>query len=395
MNHDEIQVYFGENRYAYINGAMTSELCTKLIDCVFTRFRNGDFVYDHQCPKSPAMYGDKYLDMLLEDIKPTIERCTGKKLSSNYSYARIYGPNDVLDFHTDRKECEYSVTMNLGYLGTNWPICISEKQDKSDKKAITIEAGDMLIYKGMELFHWRESAPKDMKWLCQVFLHYNDVDSIYFDKKFDGRNELGSHSPKKIRDFDNEFYYLGRRKENKTTTVTVDDFIQPPLIDLIVNYGKRVGMMDGKIGYGSGKNVIDKDIRSVLTVGLPFDEFEWLYKAIALKIRHVNYMNYKFHLDKIEKLTYMVYDADSLGHYNAHVDTPISENRKLSFSCLLSDPSEFEGGDLIVYGGSKTIAEKRRGSMTLFPSWTQHEIKPVTSGLRRSLVGWIHGNSMV
>ena len=68
--------------------------------------------------------------------------------------------------------------------------------------------------------------------------------------------------------------------------------------------------------------------------------------------------------------------------------------RKVSFSVQLSNPSDYEGGDLRFYRHSTTKfmeAPKDKGTLILFPSWTIHEVTPVTAGTRYSLVSWVNG----
>jgi PKHD-type hydroxylase len=66
--------------------------------------------------------------------------------------------------------------------------------------------------------------------------------------------------------------------------------------------------------------------------------------------------------------------------------------RKLSMVLQLSDPSEYDGGDLEFYVQSEPIkAEKKKGIVYVFPSWVLHRVTPVTRGTRRSLVMWIAG----
>ena len=112
-----------------------------------------------------------------------MEKATKLKLYPAYSYARIYKNNDELKKHKDRFSCEISTTMNLG--GDPWPIFL-----KTSKKQIKVilKPGDMLIYKGCELEHWREPFTEET--CVQVFLHYNrrnDKDN----NKFDGREHIG------------------------------------------------------------------------------------------------------------------------------------------------------------------------------------------------------------
>ena len=67
--------------------------------------------------------------------------------------------------------------------------------------------------------------------------------------------------------------------------------------------------------------------------------------------------------------------------------------RKLSFAMQLSDPDEYEGGNvqLMDEAGKSYIAPRQRGSIMLFDSRTQHRVLKVTKGVRKSLVGWVLG----
>lgn len=91
-----------------------------------------------------------------------------------------------------------------------------------------------------------------------------------------------------------------------------------------------------------------------------------------------------------------------LGHYSWHVDTTdlYSYSRKLSFSIILNDPSEWKGGKFQMFSALdrkgnpiiKTVNNlNRTGTMLLFPSETYHRVTPVTEGQRISLVGWAWG----
>ena len=122
-------------------------------------------------------------------IDITLEDETGLKLYETYSYARIYKTGDELKRHKDRYSCEVSTTLNLG--GDNWPIYLepSGKEGKEGNK-ISLRQGDMLIYKGCEVEHWRESFNGVN--CAQVFLHYNDAsDEKAEENRYDGRPFLG------------------------------------------------------------------------------------------------------------------------------------------------------------------------------------------------------------
>jgi len=162
---------------------------------------------DTQIPNTYSHYGDIAMETLLLAVQPKMEKLTGLKLNPTYSYARIYKMGDVLERHKDRFSCEISTTMNLG--GDEWPIYLENKKNvgkssdidpktgtnylvstKNEGTEIILKPGDMLVYKGQLLEHWRE--PFIGKDCAQVFLHYNNQSSAGADDNmFDRRPHLG------------------------------------------------------------------------------------------------------------------------------------------------------------------------------------------------------------
>jgi len=144
---------------------------------------------DDQIPNTYCQYANIAMETLMLKCQPEMEKVTGLKLDPNYSYARIYKKGDELKRHKDRFSCEISTTMNLG--GDDWPIYL-EPSGEVGKKGIKInlKPGDMLVYKGMELEHWREKFKG--KECVQVFLHYNNRKTPGAkDNVFDKRPHLG------------------------------------------------------------------------------------------------------------------------------------------------------------------------------------------------------------
>jgi len=140
---------------------------------------------DEQVPNTYSHYADIAMETLLAGALPVMEKKTGLKLQPNYSYARIYKEGDVLKRHKDRFSCEISTTLNLG--GDPWPIYLNN--GKKDIK-VDLKPGDMLLYQGTMLDHWREKFEGDH--CCQVFLHYNNKKSKDADKNlYDKRPHLG------------------------------------------------------------------------------------------------------------------------------------------------------------------------------------------------------------
>ena len=144
---------------------------------------------DKQIPNTYSHYADIVMETLLEKIKPVMEENTGLKVLPTYTYARIYKKGDILKRHKDRPSCEISTTINLG--GDSWPIYLEPSGEKGKEGVkVNLNPGDMLIYRGCELEHWREAFEGDN---CgQVFLHYNEANSPEGQKNiYDGRPFIG------------------------------------------------------------------------------------------------------------------------------------------------------------------------------------------------------------
>jgi hypothetical protein len=143
---------------------------------------------DDQVPNTYSHYADIVMETLLDALVPRMQKETSLKLVPTYSYARIYKNGDILKRHKDRFSCEISTTLNLG--GDPWPIFL-EPSGKTDMAGIKVDLkpGDMLIYKGCDLEHWRE--PFTGQNCGQVFLHYNRKTKEAKLNEYDRREILG------------------------------------------------------------------------------------------------------------------------------------------------------------------------------------------------------------
>ena len=144
---------------------------------------------DAQVPDAWANYDDVLMTTLLVETKAKIEKEIDMKLVETYTYTRLYVYGNELKRHKDRPSCAVSATMNLG--GDMWSIFVDNTGGEGNKGTkIDLEPGDLLMYKGCELEHWREKFYGES---CgQVFLHYNDAsDPAAKENQFDGRPILG------------------------------------------------------------------------------------------------------------------------------------------------------------------------------------------------------------
>jgi len=209
---------FKKNKYQVIRNAISKELANLaysylqisaeadywMITNQVTHDKNplvGNFK-DKQVPGSYAKYADRLMETLLVKVIPIMKVKTELNLIPTYSYTRLYRKGNILKRHKDRPSCEISTTLNLG--GDNWDIFLDptgtnnvideykniHKPNAPKGIKISLKPGDMLIYSGCELEHWREPFQGN---LCgQVFLHYNHANGPYAKTNlYDKRPMLG------------------------------------------------------------------------------------------------------------------------------------------------------------------------------------------------------------
>ena len=192
------------NKYQVIKKAVSYELANFVFNYFLLKRDAIGFMYknniiaknemhgsweDAQVPGVYSIYADHVMETLLMKVLPVMKEKTGLDLVPTYSYARVYEKGAILKRHKDRPSCEISTTLNLG--GTIWPIYLEPSGEPNKKGTkIDLEPGDMLIYSGCELEHWREPFEGD---ICgQVFLHYNHANGPFAKTNlYDKRPLLG------------------------------------------------------------------------------------------------------------------------------------------------------------------------------------------------------------
>ena len=198
---------FKKNKYVVIKQAIPKELATFVANYfsmkkqVYDTSRQTRFISpyetllgeyegaDGQIPHTYCNYSDIAMETLMLKCQPVMEKITGLKLTPAYTFARIYKHGDVLKRHKGRFSCEISTTMNLA--GDPWAIYL-EPSGQEGKKGIKVDLkpGDMLVYRGCELEHWRNKFKG--KECIQVFLDYNNKNTPGAkENMFDRRPHLG------------------------------------------------------------------------------------------------------------------------------------------------------------------------------------------------------------
>lgn len=119
----------------------------------------------------------------------------------------------------------------------------------------------------------------------------------------------------------------------------------------------------------------------------------WVFERLSDVVSQINSQYYNFDITGFgEPLQLTNYDHTELGKYDWHEDYNAGVSRKLSMVLQLTDPAQYEGGNLqIMTGEGISTIKKQRGLIVVFPSYILHQVTPVTQGSRQSLVSWISG----
>jgi len=178
-------------------------------------------------------------------------------------------------------------------------------------------------------------------------------------------------------------------KWKKWVVETQGPMFTPKLCQEIMDLNKTLEKKKGKVDVAKMTDTYRKSTIS----WIDFDKMKPMYDDINIFIQKINRNYFGFENIQItEKAQIAEYSKG--GFYGWHIDTSLDMDkeppvRKLSMTLLLNDPSEFEGGNLEI--ANRTMTPMKRGHAAIFASFLQHQITPVTRGLRKSLVMWFGG----
>jgi PKHD-type hydroxylase len=150
---------------------------------------------------------------------------------------------------------------------------------------------------------------------------------------------------------------------------------------------------NAQIGGGVGGVVNPNIRRSQVSWLANMPDTKWVFEKLADVASKMNAQHFRFDLTGFgEPLQLTNYDQSENGMYGWHLDYGGGISRKLSVVVQLSDPAEYEGGNLqIMTTGQPQNVRKQRGLIAVFPSYVLHQVTPVTQGSRQSLVTWVSG----
>lgn len=367
---------FNQEGYSYLANFLDKTNCQELVEEFKKCIDQRKTFQDEQCPLSHSLGHSEVFDSLLEQLTPNIEAATGKKLYPTYVYARWYAPGDELEIHLDRPACEISATITLGFEGNPWPIFIGYDENKKNCRQINMNVGDAVIYKGEELYHWREKYTEG-NWQAQVFLHYVDQDGPNAEWKYDKRECLSHHKKQ-----------LKEDSMNQTHRILKQAFSKESLKNILENLESNTGMLkDAELVGG----IVDKNVRN--SKKTPIDPNRGLASSLTGIGLNCNKLVWNFDITNSNQSEFLRYDKN--GHFQSHIDTEIDrlsyeETRKLTIIILLNN--DFEGGRFYLQtSNERQYIDLQPGDVIVFPSFLLHGVEPITSGIRRSVVTWLVG----
>lgn len=184
--------------------------------------------------------------------------------------------------------------------------------------------------------------------------------------------------------------------------------------DEVIKYGNSQNEILARTGGTQDKKLNKKEKKQLLkkrNSNVSWLDQEWIYREIRPFLIEANKQaGWNYHFDYLESIQFTKYKLNQ--HYGWHVDEypkPFDDDceninwrgktRKISAVIILSNPNDYKGGELMFkyFQGEKTKIESvkdflPKGSIIVFPSYVLHKVKPVTDGLRYSLVVWTLGH---
>lgn len=197
---------FQIDKYLVVKQVLPKDFCDIIVN--YAKFQAlYDFTPEADDTAQVAGTHSRYADFLMEafllHLQPIIEKQINRALSPAYSYYRVYKQGDKLDPHIDRNACEVSATLAFGWPDSEpWPFKLSNEKEYIDGTndchtpssaeatiVVNLNPGDMLIYSGPQVKHWRD--PLQTVAYVQAFFHYVYTDGGNAEHIFDGRDTIG------------------------------------------------------------------------------------------------------------------------------------------------------------------------------------------------------------
>lgn len=398
-----------ENNYIVLPDFISKERSSDLSFEFLKHCKENNLEGDAQAPDSYSLYNYlPFLELLCEKT-PEISSAIGEVVLPTYTYARVYKNGSELLRHTDRDACEISLTLHL-HGDSTWPIWI--ETPNGEQRSVDLNPGDAMIYLGRIAPHWRDRY--DGEYYTQVFLHYvrsrGDCAYAYFDKLNEQTKpetatkavkEPVEEQPPLVQEpiVENKEVEVKSISYRSTRTLeeyifTLENVVPEELCDRILEeYGESNLWNPTMVGDGTTDNKIRNcDVINISEGRILEENFD-----IRKKLDEDFYTCASNAINEYRKLFPDVASEIDTGYdllrynegqfYIQHTDSFKGQQRSVSCSFLLND--DYEGGEFAFFD-REIMIRGGKGSIVMFPSnfMFPHEIMPVTSGTRYSIITW-------
>lgn len=181
--------------------------------------------------------------------------------------------------------------------------------------------------------------------------------------------------------------------------VHLTDVFTSEEVDRIIDLEDLQNFTLGAVGTGSDGMVAKNTRNSDIIWIIPDQHSQWLFEKFSYVASQVNQENFLYDISHLDAFQYTVYRGEEDQHYDWHIDSfdvYQPHIRKMSASIALSDSDSYEGGEFQIVPNGKiddpVSIKMKKGDVAFFASWMPHRVKPVTKGIRKSLVAWIMGS---
>lgn len=397
-----------ENNYIVLPNFISKERSSELSFEFLKYSKENNLEGDPQVPNSFSAYNYiPFLELLCEkNVEVSSE--IGEVVLPTYSYARVYKNGSELLRHTDRDACEISLTLHL-HGDSPWPIWI--ETPSGEQRSVDLNPGDAMVYLGKTAPHWREKY--EGEYYTQVFLHYvrsrGDCAYAYFDK-------LNEKTKPEVENIvieetlveetlveepivENEKIEVMPVSSKSTRTleeyiITLDNIVPEDLCDRIIEEYRECNFWQPTM-VGNGN--VENKVRNCDIINISLGSVLEQNYDIRKKLDEEFYVCASNAINEYRKLFPEVASEIDTGYdllrynegqfYIQHTDSFKNQQRSVSCSFLLND--DYEGGEFAFFD-REIMIRGGKGSIVMFPSnfMFPHEIMPVISGTRYSIITW-------
>lgn len=212
-------ITFKNDRYLDLKKVVPTDLCRVITKYALLKEEisfSPELGEGAQVENAHSVYSDTLMETMMYFLLPHMEKNTGLSLCPTYTYYRVYRPGMALERHKDRPSCEISTTVCFGfnykYVDPNyrWGMYVDKSSwNVSDASGgfvsagnsgvlISQEPGDIIIYKGCEIEHWRDTfVAGPGSYQVQAFFHYIDKNGPFYPEySYDKRVGIGHRHDK-------------------------------------------------------------------------------------------------------------------------------------------------------------------------------------------------------